>query len=77
MTTFHWILIALVPITWVTAYLWYFVEHGGMLRWLRQRRERKAAEGRAHEEFLAAQARLRDELAAKYYPGGSGNGAGP
>lgn len=61
MTRLHWILLVIVLATWLPSYIWYF--HGDVMRWWKGR-------GRARQERAeqaAAQARLNDQLAAKYF----------
>jgi len=72
MTRFQWILVALVLATWIPAYVWFF--HKDVLHWWHTRRDRRAREQRERAERLAVEARLREELAAKYLSGGSGPG---
>ena len=60
MTRLHWILLAIVLVTWLPSYIWYF--HGDAMRWW----QRRGAARRARAEQAAARARLNDELAAKY-----------
>ena len=72
MSRLHLILLVLVLVTWIPAYAAFF--RGDLMHWWHVRRDRKVQAKREQEERLAAEARLRDELAAKYYPGGSGTG---
>ncbi len=64
MTRAHWILAALVLATWIPSYVLFF--HRDVARWWQNRRARQAAERKEHAERLAAQARLREDLAARY-----------
>ena len=60
MTRLHWILLAIVLVTWLPSYIWYF--HGDAMRWWQGR----GAARRERAERAAAQTKLNDELAAKY-----------
>lgn len=72
MTRLHWILLALVLATWIPAYLWFF--HGDLSRWWRERGPKRAEARLARAAYEAEQARLREELAAKYLSPESGAG---
>lgn len=66
MTRLHWILLLAALATWVPAYVWFF--HHDVSHWWRVRGEARQQARAAEAEQRAAQARLREELAAKYLP---------
>ena len=66
MTRLHWILAALVLLTWVPSFVWFF--YRDILGWLRARWQRRAQARERRLTEAAARARLLDELAQKYMP---------
>ncbi len=68
MTRLHWILAVAVLATWIPSYAIFF--HRDLVAWWRQRTGRR----KARADLAAAQARLNDELAAKYMPPGADPG---
>ncbi len=64
MTRLHWILALAVVATWVPSYAYFF--HGDVMHWWRGRAERRRQERQSRADYEAEQARLREELAAKY-----------
>lgn len=64
MTRLHWILALAVVATWVPSYVYFF--HGDVARWWRGRAERRREAQQQRAAYEAAQAKLREELAAKY-----------
>jgi hypothetical protein len=66
MTRLHWILAALVLLTWVPSFAWFF--YRDILGSLHARRQRRAQARERHLTEAAARARLLDELAQKYMP---------
>jgi hypothetical protein len=66
MTRADWILALTALIAWVAAYAWFFGRN--IRRWLQQIRPMREQARKERAEREAAQARLREELAAKYLP---------
>lgn len=73
MTRLQWILLALALATWIPSYAMFF--HRDVANWWRGRGPRRAEALREHAAREAEQARLREELAAKYLSSGSGPGS--
>ena len=66
MTRLHWILAAAVLATWIPSYVIFF--HRDVATWWRTRGARREQERARLAAAHAAQAQLREELAAKYIP---------
>lgn len=62
----HWFLAVAALATWIPSYVMFF--HRDFMRWWRGRAGRRDQARKERAEWEAAQARLRDELAAKYMP---------